>query len=138
MADADYDELVARGVELAEEEDYAEAIRVLQQAAALDDGRVDAHYNLGVVYGLLAMSDLDLEDYFEDKVDEEIFLQNALEEYQHVLEIDPNHVAAHNNLATVCALHGDVDQAMRELQLSLDLDPNQPEVREQLEDLEGT
>ena len=137
MPEETYEQLVARGVELAEQEDFAQAIPVLQQAIALDDDRIDAHYNLAVVYGLLAMGDLSVEEYFEDHVDEEILLQNAIEEYQRVLETDPTHVPAHNNLATVFALHGERELAIQELQCSLDIDPEQPEVREQLAELQG-
>jgi len=137
MAEETYDELVERGIGLAETRDYAAAVAALEQAAELDPGRTDAHYNLAVVYGLLAMSDLAVEELFDDHVDEEILLQNAIEEYQTVLEIEPGHVAAHNNLATIFALHGERDLAIAELQLSLELDPDQPEIREQLDELQG-
>ena len=135
MAEATYEQLVAQGTELAEKEEFAEAIRMLGQAIELDAEQPDAHYNLAVIYGLLAMSDLKVEDYFEDHVDEEILLQNAIEGYQSVLELDDKHVAAHNNLATIYALHGERDLAVHELDLSLEIDPDQPDVREQLDEL---
>jgi tetratricopeptide (TPR) repeat protein len=137
MAQETYDGLVARGIALAEEHEFAEAIRVLRQAIDLDEDQPDAHYNLGVVYGLLAMSDLSVDDYFEDHVDEEILLQNAIEAYQRVLEIDAIHIPAHNNLGTLYALHGERELATHELELSLELDPDQPEIREQLDELRG-
>ena len=137
MAEETYEDLVTRGVELAEQESFAEAIAALERAAELDDARVDAHYNLAVLYGLLAMSDLKAEEYFEDHVDEEILLQNAIDEYQRVLELDDTHIAAHNNLGTIYALHGERDLAVHELELSLALDPDQPDIREQLDELQG-
>ena len=137
MAEETYEDLVTRGVELAEQESFAEAIAALERAAELDDARVDAHYNLAVLYGLLAMSDLKAEEYFEDHVDEEILLQNAIDEYQRVLELDDTHIAAHNNLGTIYALHGERDLAVHELELSLQIDPDQPDVREQLDELKG-
>jgi hypothetical protein len=54
-----------------------------------------------------------------------------------VLEIEPTHLAAHNNLATIFALHGERELAIAELQLSLQLDPDQPEILEQLDELQG-
>lgn len=137
MSGEDYDGLVERAVELAEREKHAEAIECLKKAIELDDDRPEAHYNLAVVYGLLAMGDVAIEELFDDHVDDEILFQNAVEEYQRVLEIEPGHIPAHNNLATIFALHGERDLAIQELELSLDLDPDQPEVREQLEDLRG-
>ncbi len=137
MAADDYDALVAKGTELAEQEQFAQAIDILRQAIDTDESRVDAHYNLAVTYGLLAMSDLRAEDYFEDHVDDEIFLQNAIEAFQRVLELDDGHVAAHNNLGTIYALHGERDLAVHELELSLQIDPDQPDVREQLDELKG-
>ena len=137
MSEATYEQLVAQGTELAEQEKFAEAIDILEHAIELDPDQPDAHYNLAVIYGLLAMSDLEVEEYFEDQVDEEILLQNAIEEYQCVLELDDKHVAAHNNLATIYALHGERDLATHELELSLSLDPDQPDVREQLDELKG-
>ena len=135
MAEDPYELLVSRGIELASAEQFPQAIEALQQAIELDDVRVDAHYNLAVVYGLLAMSDLRAEEYFEDHVDEEILLQNAIEEYQRVLELDDAHLAAHNNLGTIYALHGERELALHELELSLTLDPDQPDVREQIDEL---
>ena len=135
MAADPYEQLVSRGIELAKAERLAEAVGVLQQAIEADDTRVDAHYNLAVVHGLLAMSDLKADEYFEDHVDEEILLQNAIEGYQRVLELDDTHVAAHNNLATLYALHGERELALHELELSLELDPDQPDVREQVDEL---
>jgi len=137
MGEDDYDQLVSLGVELAEREQFSEAIEVLRQAIGLDEEGVAAHYNLAVLYGLLAMGDLRVEDYFEDHVDEQILLQNAIEEYQRVLEIDPAHLSSHNNLATIFALHGEADLAIQELECSLGLDPEQPEAREQLAELRG-
>ena len=137
MAEGSYDDLVTRGIELAEREHFAEAVAALERAIALDDARVDAHYNLAVIHGLLAMGDLQAEDYFEDHVDEEILLQNAIEQYQRVLELDDTHLAAHNNLGTIYALHGERELAVHELELSLELDPDQPDVRRQLDELSG-
>ena len=137
MADQGYEGLVSRGIELAESGAYAEAIAAFERAVGLDDGQVDAHYNLAVVYGLLAMGDLRVEELFEDHVDEEILLQNAIEAYQRVLELDDGHIAAHNNLATIYALHGERELASHELDLSLEIDPDQPDIREQLDELNG-
>jgi len=137
MAETSYEQLVAQGAAFAEKEQFAEAIDVLEHAIDLDPDQPDAHYNLAVIHGLLAMSDLQVEEYFEDQVDEEILLQNAIEEYQCVLELDDKYVAAHNNLATIYALHGERDLAAHELELSLKIDPDQPEIREQLEELKG-
>jgi len=137
MDDEAYSDLVTRGIALAEDKEFAEAIRLLELAVELDDTQPDAHYNLGVIYGLLAMSDLKHEDYFEDHVDEEILLQNAIEHYQAALEADPTHIPAHNNLATIFALHGERELAAFELETSLGLDPDQPEIAKQLEELQG-
>ena len=138
MPEETYAQLVARGVQLAEDEEFGKAIETLQQAIGLDGELPDAHYNLAVVYGLLAMGDFDFDIYFDDRVDEEMLFQNAIDEYQRVLEIDPTHVGAHNNLGTIYALHGERDLAMHELQRSLELDADQPEVREQLDELAST
>jgi len=138
MAEETYGQLVERGIGLAERHDFAEAIRTLMRAIERDPDQPDAHYNLAVVYGLLAMSDLGDEEYFEDHVDEEILLQNAIEEYHRVLETDACHVPAHNNLGTIYALHGERELAIHELELSLEINPDQPEVREQLDELRGT
>lgn len=137
MEDEAYSDLVSRGIALAEDKEFAEAIRLLELAAELDESQPDAFYNLGVVYGLLAMSDLNHEDYFEDHVDEEILLQNAIEYYQRAIEAEPCHVPAHNNLATIFALHGERELALHELEVSLELEPNQPDIRQQLEELQG-
>ncbi len=137
MAEETYGQLVARGVELAEKENFAEAIQVLRRATALYPELPEAHYDLGVVYGQLALGDYDARSLFEDRVDDELLFQNAIDAYQHALEIDPRNTAAHRNLGTLYAVHGERDMARQELQHALDLDSNQPEVRDELEELKA-
>ncbi len=138
MPEETYAQLVAQGVQLAEDEEFGKAIQALRRAIELDGELADAHYNLAVVYGLLAMGDFDVEEFLDDRVDEEMLFQNAIDEYQRVQEIDPDHIATHNNLGTIYALHGERDLALHELERSIELDPDQPEIREQLEELRST
>ena len=91
------EEWVDKGNNAYDANDYDKAITCYKKAADLDPNLVNAHYNLGVIYGKKEM------------------LDNAIAEYNKVLAINPRYYAAHNNLGAVYMKKGRLDAAIATL-----------------------
>ena len=138
-SETDPQRLIELGIELAENGQYTDAIGVLRRAIAFNDRSLEGHYNLAVVYGLLAMGTVHVGSLsLEDRMHQDAFSESAIDEYGRALEIDPRHTPSHNNLACVFAGRGELGLAIQELRRSLDIDPNQPDARQQLREMMAT
>jgi len=118
-----------------EENEIRKAVDLLEQALGIDPENATAHYDLGVCYLKVLKSDLEVSDIWEDKADDEEFFELAIVAFQRALEIDPEFVEAHNNLGTLYALRGWNDQAREQWERSLQINPDQPEIRQDLASL---
>jgi spermidine synthase len=98
---------------------YEEAIEHLETAVRLDPLDLDAKVKLGVLYGNAGM----------------ITLSEQL--FQEIIEQDPRSIAAHNNLATLYQMTDRFSEAIRELEISLSIDSDQPDIRGQLARLQA-
>lgn len=115
-----------------EEDEVRKAAELLEQAIAIDPENATAHYDLGVCYLKVVIDDVGISQIWEDQADEEEFFELATVAFQRALEIDPEFYEAHNNLGTIYALRGWNDQAKEHWEQSLELNPDQPDVREDL------
>lgn len=99
-----------RGWDLVSKGDYSGAMLSAQKSLELDEGSPEGHYLLGFIYQAQGRA------------------EEALEQYEHALELDEGYVDALLNSAEVM-LHpvGDIDAALRRVQLA----------REWLEEEEG-
>jgi spermidine synthase len=98
---------------------FEDAIYHLEIAVEHNPEDLDVQLGLGVQYGKVGLLDL------------------AEAQFLSIIEVDPGYVFAHNNLSTIYLLSGRTAEAIRELELSLSLDPNQQVVRERLDGLNG-
>lgn len=92
------DWLVEQGIQAANEGRNRDALDLLQKAAEADPESVDAHYNLGVLAGRLYLEDARVDELYEDISEEISLLAIAKSAYERVLELEPEHVEALNNL----------------------------------------
>lgn len=102
----------------------------LEKAAELAPERADIHYNLGVIYSMAMMQDMEVEDLWESHADEDELYHLAEQAYLRALELDPELVQAYNNLGTLYSLWGRSEDAVRYWTKSLELDPDQQDIRE--------
>jgi tetratricopeptide (TPR) repeat protein len=79
------------------------------RAALLDDSDPWAHLALGFLA------------FFKRRTDE------AVDEFQHALELNPNFAAAHGYLGWALAFDGRVDQALAHLELAIRMSPHDPQ-----------
>ncbi len=133
-----FDELAERGLTLLEEGgDQDEAQAALERALAIRNDDPDVAYGLGVIYGLKALKNWTKmpRALLRDNTPTESMIARAILCYQRTVELDPSRAAAWTNLATLYALKGDRDLAIDSLKRSLHAAPDQPAVRERLEEL---
>lgn len=121
-----------RSGEMAQRGQLEEARRLLEEAAAQFPANPLAHYNLSVVYFLRLRQAMDDHDLWDPEAHEEGFFQGALAELEATLELAPEFTPALNNLGTLHLLRHDREQAREMWRRSLEIDPNQPWLREDL------
>lgn len=124
------------GTALAEAGELKAAAEQLEEAANLDPELTVAHYNIGVLFGRFLLEDLALDEMWEDHTDEEAFFEKASSAYKEALRLDPKMTAAMNNLARLQAAMGLKDEAKEYFQRSLEVDPSQSDVLEDLEEVD--
>ena len=118
-----------------EQNEIRKAVDLLEQAVGIDPENATAHYNMGVCYLKVLKSDLEVSEIWEDRADDEEFFELAIVSFQRAIEIDPEFFEAYNNLGTLYALRGWTDQAREQWERSLELHPDQPEIREDVANL---
>jgi len=133
--DNDVDLRIEFGIALAEELCYEEAAIHFQKAVELTPSRADGHYNLGVLFGQFLLKDIEANEMWEDHTDEEAYFAKASSSYKEAFRLDPTMTAALNNLGRLCDAMHMHDEARRYFEESLRIDKNQPEVKEDLENL---
>ena len=97
---------------------YSEAAAMFEKAVPLADSK-----NLPIVLSRLADTYGSAAKQVQDKDTRTQDEQKAIETYQKVLQLIPNDPALHNNLGSVYAEMGKIDDAQKEFQKAADLNP---------------
>ncbi|MDR4508399.1 MAG: tetratricopeptide repeat protein [Candidatus Brocadiaceae bacterium] len=83
-----------------------DAIAAYKKSIEINPFNEMAHFNLGVIYGRLGLT------------------EGALIEYENVLRLNKNNPHAHNSLGNIYEDKGFLDRAMAEYEYSLEIDPD--------------
>jgi len=124
--------LLHRAETLSRENQHADAIALLEKAVEDFPDQALAHYNLGVVWFARLKEDLEHLEVWEDLADEEEDFERAFGALSRSLELDDSLAPALNNLGRLSALRGWHEQAITYFERSLSIDPEQPNVRDDL------
>ncbi len=108
------------------------AIEILREAVARFPDSAEAHYDLGVALFMLLEARLSHLEIWENLADEEELAEECVAAFEAAIERKPDFAPAYTNLANLLALRGMPQRAVELWQRSLELDPNQPEVVENL------
>ena len=87
-----------------EKGDYQKAVTYYHQAL-INDNKADIHYNLGLAYTALGLTD------------------SALASHQRVIALDPKNSEAHNALGTVYVSQGHIDKAFNSYRQAIEHNP---------------
>ena len=129
------DELLEEGIKLCEMEKLYDAIEVLKKAVEFYPDSALAHYNLSVAYAFKLKKDIEHSEVWEDRAEDESYIEEAINELEMAISIDPKMKEAYKDLGKLYALMGELEMAIEYYEMSLSLDPNQLDVREELQRL---
>ena len=119
----------------AEKGDYKKAAKYYKKAVEKDEKNGEAYYNLGVLYGRIALKDISVDELWEDKSDEEVAFNSAVNYYLKAIEIDKKNYHAYNNLGILYKAFDWHDKAKECFEKSLEINPEQENIKELLKDL---
>ncbi|HBF34650.1 TPA: hypothetical protein DDW35_08795 [Candidatus Sumerlaeota bacterium] len=126
------DLLLRKAEELYAEKKYDEAVGHLQQMIERFPDSPLPHHDLAVVYLSQLYDKYQHMEVWEDLADDEAIFEAAVAAEEAALDVDGEFVPALNNLGTLFALRGWWEDAVEEWDYSLSIDPEQPELREDL------
>lgn len=96
---------------------FEEALQEAQAAVAADPANADAHYLLGNAHNQLA-------GIAADEASRRDHFAKAVDAYLTAIKLNPNHDAAHTNLATVYYQNSQFDEAQKYVETALKLKPD--------------
>ncbi|TET20397.1 MAG: hypothetical protein E3J78_04770 [Candidatus Cloacimonadota bacterium] len=99
--DKKMEEILEKGVEYLKDGQFQEAIGVFEKLIAADENDAVAHFNLGLACMRIAREDIDKEELYEKKTDEEGWILRAIAEFNKVLDIEPDNGEARENIAVL-------------------------------------
>jgi len=132
--DAQLDALLEEGEQLCADKRYDEAISRLRAAIEQYPDSPLPHHALSVVCLMRLREDYEHLEVWEDLADGEAHFEAAVKEAEAALDLDEKFVPARNNLGTLFALRGWWEDAIRQWEMSLTLEPGQSQVREEMSD----
>ncbi|MBL4846547.1 MAG: hypothetical protein JKY65_13555, partial [Planctomycetes bacterium] len=140
--EARYEGAVDRGLAAGRARDLDSAVKALQEAVQIYPEGIDGLFNLGVVYGMVAHKNITTAEFYDDYTRDSIYVEKARICYDHVLDLEPNHLPSLNNLATLYSMRENRDAAIGYLERILATEPStdverhlMAEARDQLKEL---
>jgi len=127
------DDYISVSENVAREGRLDEAVDVLREANRRYPESPTGRYNLGVALFLRVKQDREHLELWENLADDEQYAEEAIVALEGAIEADPGFIQAYNNLARLYALRGRKAEALRTWRKSLELKPDQPDVRADLE-----
>ncbi len=98
--------LYQQGVDSLEKGSLQDAITAFEGVLKIDEGDVDARFNLGVACMHMARIDIEKEEFLEERSDEEGWILRAIAEFNKVLELEPENEEAKENIRVLNKLLG--------------------------------
>lgn len=109
------------------------AIEILRRATRLYPDSAEAAFDLGVALFMKLEAKLAHLDLWENLAEDEDLVEECVRAFETAIECNPQFAPAYTNLGNLAALRGDRQRAVELWSRSLQLDPNQPEVADNLE-----
>lgn len=121
-------------------EDHApgKAINLLEQVTHLDQNHAEAWLRMGLCWGMAILENLPPVELWGEEKDEEVMVENALHALEKAIEFDPEMTGAYNAMARIFVIRGQDEEAVELFSQSLQLDPTQLDVVDELKDITGT
>jgi cytochrome c-type biogenesis protein CcmH/NrfG len=114
------------------------ALRLLEQITLVDPDNAESWLRIGLCWGMSMLENLPSAEIWGEEKDEELMVENAIHALEKALEFDPELVGAYNAMARIFVIRGQEDEAVELLAQSLQIDPSQLDVVDELQELTGS
>jgi len=114
------------------------AIQLLEQVTQIDPDNAEAWLRIGLCWGMALLENLPPAEIWGEEKDEELMGDNAIHALEKAVEFDPELVGAYNAMARIFIIRGQEEEALELYALSLQIDPSQLEVVDELQEITGT
>jgi Tfp pilus assembly protein PilF len=114
------------------------ALALLEQIISLDPGSAEAWLKVGLCWGMALLENLPSSEIWGEEKDEELMAENSLHALEKAIELDPELVGAYNAMARIYMIRGQEDEAIELFTQSLQIDPTQLDVVDELQEITGS
>jgi tetratricopeptide (TPR) repeat protein len=122
----------------ANSDQLAEAVEILREAVRRFPDSAEAHYDLGMALFMLLEMKLANVDIWKNLAEDEGLAEECVAAFEAAIEKKPDFAPAYANLGNLMALRGNGKAAVSLWTRALELDPNQPEIRDNLQRYQTT
>lgn len=131
------DDYIATSEKIGQDGRLEEAVDVMREGARRFPESARAHQALGLALLLALKADIAVKELWEFMADEEELAEEAHEAFQAAIGRDPELWDAYANLGTLLVMRGRTAKAVEVWEKSLELNPDQPDVKGDLEMVRG-
>jgi Tfp pilus assembly protein PilF len=114
------------------------ALRLLEQVIGQDPDNAEAWLRIGLCWGMALLENLPPADLWGEEKDEELMVDNSLHALEKAIEFDPELTGAYNAMARIFVIRGQDEEAVELYTQSLQLDPSQLDVVDELREITGS
>ena len=115
----------------------AEALQLYDSVLELDSDSPQAYLGKGLCWAMALIDNVPAREIWDLEIDEEEMVENAMEFLEQAAELDPELTEAYNVMGRLLAITSQDEEAVDMFRQSLQVDPTQLEVVEDLRELTG-
>ena len=115
----------------------AEALLLYDSVLELDQDNPQACLGKGICWAMSMLDNIPAREIWEGEIDEEEMLENAMEYLEQAAELDPELTEAYNVMGRLFAITAQDEDAVDMFRQSLQVDPTQLDVVEDLREITG-
>jgi len=115
----------------------AEALLLYDEVLGLDPDNPFAYLGKGICWAISLIDNIPAREIWEGEIDEEEMLENAMEYLEQAAELDPELTEAYNVMGRLFAITAQDEDAVEMFRQSLQVDPSQLDVVEDLQEITG-
>jgi tetratricopeptide (TPR) repeat protein len=127
------EEYLTTAEQIAKDGRYNEAASMLREAVQRYPDSARAHYEFGVAQFLRLQQDLAHLELWESLADDEEAAEECFHAFQEAIRLDPSMTEAYVRLGSLLALRGRPRKAIEVWEKALELNPDLPGIREDIE-----
>lgn len=114
-----------------------EALDIYDSVIELDPDNATAYLGKGLCYAMSLLDNIPTREIWDNELDEQEMIDNAMEFLEQAAELDPELTEAYNAMGRLFAIIAQEEDAVDMFRQSLQVDPTQLDVLEDLKEITG-